>query len=80
MIEISFRNTNTGLEAVTTIPDEHGPSLRSAIEEIRNEVGGRTEGAFAFKKEHALTTASSALGRLASVANTVIPEGDPDYE
>lgn len=80
MILATFKDTETGVEAEALIPAEHSRSLRSAVNEIRNEIGGRTEGAFAFKKEHALTRAASALGRMAAALNHVITEDDPDYE
>jgi hypothetical protein len=66
--------------ATAEIPAEHAPALRSAIDEIRNEVGERLAGSHRFPKEYALTRAASALGRLAAAVNTVIPQEDPDYE
>lgn len=80
MIKVSFEDTLTGKTATADIASEHGPSMRSAINEMRNELGGRVEGAFAFKKEHALTRAVTAVGRMAAALNLVIAEGDPDYE
>lgn len=80
MIKVRFQDTETGRERTASIPAEHGPALRSAINEIRNEIGGRTEGAFAFKKEHSLTKAASALGLVAAAINHVVTEDDPDYE
>lgn len=80
MIKIIFRNTQNGRERSAEIPAEHGPALHSAIQEIRNELGGRVEGQFCFKKEHALTRASSAVGLVAAALNHVAPEEDPDYE
>lgn len=80
MIKATFLDTETGSTATAEIAAEHAPALRSAIEEIRNELGERVSGAFAFKKEQALTDAVVAVGRLAAAANAVIPEGDPDYE
>lgn len=80
MIVITVFNNDTGKEDSAEIPAEHAPALRSAINEIRNELGGRNEGAHKFKKEHSLTRASSAMGRLAAAINTVITEDDPDYE
>ena len=80
MIRVSFEDTQTGVTATADIPAEHGPALRSTINEHRNELGGRVEGAFAFKKEHALARAVSASGRMAAALNLVITEDDPDYE
>ncbi len=73
------------------VADEHAPALRSAIEEIRNEVGGRLEGAHRYAKQDALTYAATALGSLhAAIAKAtpcghedrrgrVVPCGDPNY-
>jgi hypothetical protein len=80
VIQATFTDTTTGQSATADIPSEHGPSLRSAVNEIRNTLGGRVEGAFSFKKEHSLTKAGSAMGRMAAALNLVIPEDDPDYE
>lgn len=59
--------------------DEQGPALVSAIEEQRNELGGRLEGAHRFKKEDALTRAASAIGTLHAALLRVFGHGDPDY-
>lgn len=80
MIYVSVIDSVNGRTGSAEIPAEHAPALRSAINEIRNELGGRNEGAHKFKKEHSLTRASSAMGRLAAAINTVITEDDPDYE
>lgn len=69
-----------GRKVTTEIPSEQGPALRSALAEIRNEVGARLEGSFTFAKEFALTRAVSALGALAAAVNDVIPTEDVDYE
>lgn len=79
-LKITFHDTDTGRTGSRTIPAEHAPALRSAINEIRNELGERVSGAFAFKKEHALTRAVSAIGHVAAALNLVTPEDDPDYE
>lgn len=70
----------TGVVTQADIPDEQGPALRSAIQEIRNEVGERLAGSHRFPKEFALTRAVSALGALGAAINVAIPEEDPDYE
>lgn len=70
----------TRAESTVEIADEHAPAFRSAIEEQRNEVGGRLEGAHAFAKEDALTRASVALNTFAAGLNNIVPEGDSDYE
>ena len=80
MIILTLQDTQTGAQAEATIPAEHGPSFRSAIAEIRNEIGGRAEGLHKFKKEHSITRALSAVGQFAAAVNHVITEDDPDYE
>ena len=79
MLLISVTNTETGATASKEIRLEEAPALRSALDEIRNEVGGRLAGSHRFPKEAALTRAVSALGRLAAAVNAVVPEEDPDY-
>jgi hypothetical protein len=77
MITITFSNNRT--THTVTIADVHAPALRSAIDEIRNEIGGRLEGNFEFAKEEALTAASIALAALAGGINAVVAEGDEHY-
>lgn len=78
MIRITVQDgTHT---ATAEIPSEQGPALRSALAEIRNEVGERLAGAHRFTKEHALTNASAALGSLCATVNAVIEKEDPEYE
>jgi hypothetical protein len=62
-----------------SVPDEAAPALRSAVEEISNEVGGRLEGSHRYDKEEALTRAAVALGKLRAAVNRAIPEGDQNY-
>jgi len=67
-------------EASIDIPSEFGPALRSAVNEMRNELGERAAGAYQYQKEDALTRAIAAVGALAAAINQVIPKEDPDYE
>jgi hypothetical protein len=78
VITITF--VGNGRSANANIPDEQAPSLRSAISEIRNEIGARASGAHDFLKEDALVRALAALGSLAAALNHVVPEEDKDYE
>jgi hypothetical protein len=80
MLEVTFRDTTTGVQQTASIPSAHAPALRSAINERRNEVGERASGAHKFLKEAALTRGISALGILAAALNSVVPEEDPCYE
>jgi hypothetical protein len=61
------------------VPESMAPALRSAIEEISNEVGGRLEGAHRFNREDALTRAAVALGIRRRAVNKVVPAGDKGY-
>jgi hypothetical protein len=58
---------------------DHGPALRSAIEEISNTVGGRLVGSHRYAKEQALTDACVVLGALRAAVNSVVPNADPNY-
>ena len=78
MIRVSICDDTTQSTATADIPSEFGPSLRSAIQEIRDTLGGRVEGMFSFKKEHSLSRAVTAVGRLAAALNLVITEADPE--
>lgn len=64
---------------IVAIPEEHAPSFRSAINEIRNELGERVAGMHNFDKEDALTRAVSAIGTFAGGVNRAIPKDDKDY-
>ena len=66
MIYLSFRRDD-GDPVVANILDVNGPALRSAIAEIRNELGERASGAHAFYKEDAIVRAINALGQLAKL-------------
>jgi hypothetical protein len=59
---------------------ENAPALKSAIEEITNEVGGRLEAPHAFAREDALTRAAIALGALRRAVSAQVPAGDRDYK
>lgn len=61
------------------VPDEHGPALRSAIEELSGELGSRVEGPHSFDREDALTKALCAVGILRAAVNTHVPAEDPYY-
>lgn len=72
-----------------TVPDELAPALRSAIEEISNEIGERLVGNHRFDKEEALTRAAAMLGRVRSAFYKVgvrenedapyLERSNPDY-
>jgi hypothetical protein len=79
MIYLLMKDLETRIAAAVEIPVAHGPALRSALREIRNELGERASGAFQYDKEDAITRAISALGQVASVVNKVIPEEDSHY-
>ena len=80
MIHISVYNDESNARARVNIPSVFGPALRSAIEDISNEIGGRLEGIHHYAKEDALTEAAAALGPLRAAVNAVIPVGHEDHE
>lgn len=55
------------------------PALRSAIEEISNDIGGRLTGSHRYAKEQALTDAAIALAELRVAVTRKVPAGDPNY-
>jgi hypothetical protein len=76
---IAFTISGNGRTERVGIPDAHGPALRSALQEIRNELGERLSGIHQYDKEDALTRAVSALSALASAVNKVVPQEDKHY-
>ena len=79
-ITLAFPNNPATAPVAVDLPDLHAPAFRSAINEIRDELGGRLAGAHRYDKEDALTRAASAIGRFAGAVNLIIPEGEKDYE
>lgn len=67
------------LEITFTVRRGDAPALKSALDEIRGEVGGRLEGMHLFAKEAALTNAARALGRLYHAVHRLVPTGDAYY-
>lgn len=59
--------------------EEFAPALRSAVEEISNDIGARLTGSHRFAKEQALTDAAVSLGALRAAVFARIPAGDPNY-
>lgn len=58
---------------------DQAPALRSAIDEISNDLGGRLTGSHSFAKEEALTDAVIALGILRKEVFSKVPAGDAHY-
>lgn len=74
------------------IAERFAPALSSAVEEEKNEIGGRLEGSFSFATEQALTDGAVAVGILyAAVKRAIqehnaaapqhrrVPESNPDW-
>lgn len=80
MIVIAITDTATDVTARATVPGAHGPSLRSAVQEMRNELGERLSGLHKFDKEDALTRASNAVNAFAGALNAVVLTEDKDYD
>lgn len=77
MLKITLKHRNKTITA--DIPSSQAPAFRSALEEMRNELGGRASGAHKYAKEDALTRAVAAVGKFAAALNYVVTEGDPNY-
>lgn len=60
------------------IAEQFMPALASAIEEEKNEVGGRLEGSFSFASEKALTDGAVGLGVLYAALQKAIREHNED--
>lgn len=83
MLVIKIMEVRPGVDDTTVqelhIPSEHGPALRSAIAEIRNELADRVTGSYRTKREAALTRALAAVSALAGGINKVVRKEDLDY-
>ncbi len=79
MLTIQIIDSDSDASAVAQIPAAHAPAFRSAIAEIRNELGERLAGAHQYGKEDALTRAVSAIGVFAAAVNRVVEREDRDY-
>lgn len=64
---------------IVQIPEEQLPSLRSALQELRDELADRVSGRYEFKREAPFTRAIIALGTFAGALNCVVPAGDPGF-
>lgn len=72
MLTIQIIDNEGGLSAIAEIPAAHAPAFRSAVTELRNELGERVAGAHRYGKEAALTRAVSGVGNFAGAVNRVI--------
>jgi hypothetical protein len=77
MLKITLKHGSKSITA--NIPSSQAPAFRSAVEEMRNELGGRASGAHKYPKEDALTRAVAAFGSFAAAVNYIVTEGDPNY-
>lgn len=64
---------------VAQIPEEQLPALRSALQELRDELADRISARYVYEREAPYTRAIIALGELAAKLNELIPEGDPMF-
>lgn len=82
MIHISIIDTESPSPVYhnVEIPSRFGPALRSAMEDMTNEIGGRLEGIHQYEREDALTEAAAATNPLRAAVNAVIPVGHEDHE
>lgn len=80
MILIVIDDTESGRVAQVKIPSQFGPALRSAMEDMTNEIGGRLEGIHQYEKEDALTEAAIAANALRAGVNQVVAVGHEDHD
>lgn len=79
VVERLVKDHGSPIEITFSVLPSHAPALRSALDEIRQEVGTKLEGPKPYATEYALTAAAIALAALAAAVNQKIPMGDPDY-
>lgn len=61
------------------IHDETAPALRSAIDELKSELGERLRGPHSWAREQALTDAVRAVSVLFAAICKVVPDKDPYF-
>jgi hypothetical protein len=61
------------------VATQHGPALRSALEEIANILGHRLESPHRYDKEETLTRAAVGVNTLRAAVTREVPKADPDY-
>jgi hypothetical protein len=77
--QLARRGSGDKVRVTFEVYAEFAPALRSAIEEISNDIGARLTGSHRFAKEQALTDAAVALAALRVAVFAAVPEGDPNY-
>jgi hypothetical protein len=58
----------------------HGPALRSAVEQLKNQIGTSLEAPSSYAREAALTNAAIGVGSLMAAVCAVVDRIDPDFE
>ena len=79
MLTIQIIDHAAGTSAIAEIPSEQGPALRSALQEVRDELADRISARYVYEREAPYTRAITALGTLAGALNRVVPAGDPGF-
>ena len=68
------------VEVTFSVPEFAAPAVRSAIEDISNQIGARLEGTHSNSNTQALTDAAIGLGRLRAALTKAIPKASPYYD
>jgi hypothetical protein len=72
--------TNPGLTRITfEIYTEHAPAFRSAVEQLKNDIGGQLEKKQPYDKDTAYVAASICVSKLLAATVAVVPKADPAY-
>lgn len=74
------RRQPTELTFTFRVPTHTAPALKSALAEIRNEIGARLEQPHAYATEDALTRALAALGKIAAAVDAQVENYDTAYK
>lgn len=64
---------------IANIPEEQLPALRSAVQEVRDELADRISARYIYEREAPYTRAIIALGEFAAKLNDMVPAGDPAF-
>jgi hypothetical protein len=79
VITIQIIDHTTGRSAIAEIPSMQAPALRSALQEVRDELADRISARYVYEREAPYTRAITALGTFAAAFNKLVPKGDPDF-
>ena len=79
MLRITIERESKDAPVTVTMPEEYGPALRSALDDLRNQLGERLCGLHPFPREAALTRASVAVSQLSAGIAKAVPHEETHY-